>query len=239
MYLPPVPPPPQQSVDLEDSGLHLNTIPESSSGSAPAGRSQHHRHARSRSWDWGRAPAGPPGSLLDVYPSRPARSSLDLPRLSSGPHADPLHAGRGIVRHASADNLLLQPEALRGRLNRIATRSSPVKFSRMHSCPSVSPAEQPLAIAIPGEGLLAEQVDPPPRHWSLPPDNTLRSQSWTGSSEAKDSGSRHGDYYFTVEQDIMLDVPSAVTPNIVTDKAAKDDQDDSGRGSEVTSVPTR
>ena len=234
LYLPTV----QQTVGGTDDTGHLNPIPETG-GREGGGRdgggegASRHRHTRSRSTDLGQVRSGLSGSdITNVYPPRPARSSLDLSRLPGRDTETILQTGRRIVRNASAGNLL-QSEDLRGRLTRIANGSKPVKVDRMHSFPSVSKVQdqEPLVVEIPSEG-------PTPRHRSLP-DTRVHSQSFSASRdcpEPMENGFRNGDY--AAVEGFMLEVPSARSPHDVTDKAAKEDHD-SGRGSEVTSVQAK
>ena len=214
--------PTAQQTQGTDDGLHLNTIPETGGGTSRQG------HTRSRSSDLGQARPHLAGSEFDVYPPRPARSSLDLSRLSGRDTEVVLQTGRSIVRNASVDNLL-QSEDLRGRLNRIANRSK-VKMDRMHSFPSVSRVQEPLAIDIPFEGMSVQTNFS--RHWSLP-DTGVHAPPLNTSRNGPE---QNGDYV-TVEG-FVHDVPSAVPSHVVTDKTAKDDHD-SGRGSEVTSVQAK
>ena len=231
LYLPTA----QQTVGGTDDTGHLNPIPETGGGGRGGGGggegASRHRHTRSRSSDLGQVRSGLSGSdFTNVYPPRPARSSLDLSRLPGRDTETILQTGRRIVRNASAGNLL-QSEDLRGRLSRIANGFKPVKVDRMHSFPSVSKGQEPLVVDIPSEGLT-------PRHMSLP-DTRVHSQSFSGSRdgpEPMESGFRNGDY--AAVEGFMLEVPSARSPHDVTDKTAKEDHD-SGRGSEVTSVQAK
>ena len=154
-----------------------------------------------------------------------------------------VRTGRSIVRNVSADNLL-QSDDVRSRLAQTA-RSSHDKFSRMHSCSPVNDVSDPLTITIPS-GRLAVPEDLPQRR-SLPDVSVTAGIPQVLHAEPEKGASRgpDGDRQYITVDDIMVDVPSVVTPlgdvttlGDVTEGPVKDEQD-SGRGSEVTSINTK